>query len=116
MYRTYFKDRRTGAVYVTTERTIPTTGLVPLKPAYKEDTVWVEHSHLERVTEPHIMSPLQGVWMVFLFLLWLGFWVFTSHEVSNEFGMNFASALVTQAGWTIVGFVVSVKWSGLTHI
>src|SRR6266496_2670049 len=75
---TFFKDRRTGTVYRFTEKTKPVEGPIPLRAAYRSDTVWISQQHLERVEDPHAFNG----WHVFKFTVILlvvaVLWVFSS--------------------------------------
>jgi hypothetical protein len=112
---TYFKDRRSGTVYTTREKTLPTSGSIPLKAAYREDTVWIDRNYLETVKNPHQPSVWHTFWTLLVLVLWVGLWIFSSNSMANENHVSFADALFWQGGWSLVGCSLTLRWSGLVH-
>ena len=112
---TYFKDRRSGAVYTVREKTLPTSGSIPLRAAYKEDTVWIDRQHLDVVPDPHRATTSQSLWTLFMIVAWLAVWVFTSRSVAYQNHMHFADALVHLFGWVLLGYAYTARLTGLSH-
>lgn len=115
MQVTYFKDRRTGTVYSTTEKTLPVSGKIPLKPAYKSDTVWIDRDFLDTVKNPHELNGWRLFWWFALSLVVLALWVFTSAQLSGQWHIGMTEALVSQGGWTLVIWGIVLRHSGLSH-
>jgi hypothetical protein len=113
--KTYFKDRRTGSVYVTTEKTLPVAGKIPLKAAYREDTSWIDRDHLDAVTDPHAPTTGRTVGQLMILLLVLAVWVLVAVQTHNEFHVSMGAALWLQGGWSLVLFSVLLRWSGSVH-
>jgi len=113
---TYFKDRRTGAVYVTKEATLPTEGLIPVKPAYKSDTVWLDRVYADKIKDPHLMG---GARLAGFFLGLLGAlaaWFFTSYQTHIELDITLVNALYLELGWTILIWSFVCRVFGLVKI
>jgi len=116
MTKTFFKDTRTGTVYVTPEKTLPRTGAVPVKAAYKEDTSWIDRSHLETVKDPHEATTGRAVGQLFILLVVLGLWFFAGVQTSHEQDISLTTALWLQGGWSFVAYVLLLKVSGTVHL
>lgn len=114
--KTYFRDRRTNTIYLTTEKSFPVDGRLPLKPAYKEDTVWIDRQHLDKTNDPHLRSGGQVVGVLLVLLLWVAFWVFSSMSIADREHIHFMDALVNTGGWMLIGYTLTLHWSGLTHL
>jgi hypothetical protein len=97
--RRYFKDHRTGAVYVTTERTLPTEGRIPVKPAYKSDTVWLDRAYADSVPDPHIWSGGRLLGFLATALMFATAWFFGAYGAHNELHTSLANALFLMFGW-----------------
>lgn len=113
---THFKDRRTGAVYVTKESTLPTEGRVPMKPAYKSDTVWLDRAYLDRVQDPHKWTPWQTIGFLFVFLVVAGAWLYASVQTHNQFNIDVTNSLILTAGWYVLILSWTAKLFGLAHV
>jgi hypothetical protein len=111
----FFRDRRTGTVYKTTERELPTSGRVPLKAAYREDTVWVDRDHLDSVADPHEMTGGRATGIFAIFIFWTIASVFTVLELCSEYGLSPLHATLLTAGNWFILILWSAKTCGLLH-
>lgn len=114
MYNTHFRDKRTGTVYVCREKQYPTTGQIPLKPAYKEDTVWIDRSHLDKVPDPHKQTTAQGIGALSVILAWVIVGGINVHYMTGR-GLDLWSAAVLETIAVVFGSGWSIRLLGLVH-
>lgn len=114
MSKTYFKDRRTLAVYVTTEKEFPKTGTLPLKAAYREDTVWIDRQHLDRIENPHTHSMGQSLATLLVVLVWLVMGAFNVHHLTGQ-GLDSSDAVLLSTIVAIFGAGWTLRLFGLAH-
>jgi hypothetical protein len=116
MPKTFFQDRRTGAIYTTQELHLPTEGRIPVKPAYKSDTVWLDRAYADRVEDPHLMSPARLTGLFLVLLLATGGWLFASWQVHTQLHVSFYTATWMELGWTLFFLPLALKVFGLARV
>jgi hypothetical protein len=114
MYKTYFRDRRTLAVYVCREKSFPVTGSLPLKAAYREDTVWIDRDFLDKIPDPHKQTTGQSIGVLLVVLMWLVMGAFNIHHLISQ-GLDATDAVALCTIVAIFGSGWTLRLFGLVH-
>lgn len=114
--RKYFKDRRTGAVYVTQERTLPVEGRIPVKPAYKSDTVWLDRAYADPVEDPHLWPGSRLAGFLATTMVFGAAWFFGAYGTHVRLHVSLTDSLFLTFGWYLLIWSYLLKAWGFVKI
>jgi hypothetical protein len=116
MRKKKFVKSITGEVYRVVEVTDRNPGHTVVRPAYKEDVLFIPTAALTEIKDPHKPTTRQliGAWLLLGTALTLG--TFGWADLVNTYGVPALSAILMSYSNALVGWVVVMRLCGLTHI